>query len=103
MEKVIEACKKYPSARIFNVDETGMFWRLMPRRSYLSTSEDLKTVRGTKGMHLKDRVSAFMCANADGSAKVDMAIIGKAKNALYKIVLSSTSRRPMHGPTRRRS
>ena len=31
-------------------------------------------------MHSKDRLSAFMCTNADGTAKVDMAIIGKAKN-----------------------
>ena len=31
-------------------------------------------------MHFKDRVSAFRGANADGFAKVDMAIIGKAKN-----------------------
>lgn len=55
METVIHACKVY-------VDETGIFWKLMPKRSYLSASENVKTVRGTKGMHFKDRVSAFMCA-----------------------------------------
>ena len=55
----------------------------MPKRSYLSTSENRKTARGTKNMHFKDRVSAFVCANTDGSAKVDMAIIGKAKNPRY--------------------
>ena len=62
METVIHACKEYPPSRIFNVDETGIFWKLMPKRSYLSASENVKTVRGTKGMHFKDRVSAFMCA-----------------------------------------
>ena len=31
-------------------------------------------------MHYKDRVSAFMCTNAPGTDKVDMTIIGKAKN-----------------------
>ena len=30
----------------------------------------------------KDRLSAIMCANADGTAKVDMAIIGKAKEPI---------------------
>ena len=80
MNEVCKACKKYQPARIFNVDETGLFWKLMPKLSYLSTSENRKTARGTKNMHFNDRVSAFMCADADGSAKVDMAIIGKAKN-----------------------
>lgn len=80
MNEIREACKKYPPSRIFNVDETGILWKLMPRRTYLSSRENRKTVRGTKGMKFKDRVSAFMCANADGTAKVDMAIIGKAKN-----------------------
>lgn len=80
MSEIREACKEYPPSRIFNVDETGILWKLMPRRTYLSRRENRKTVRGTKGMKFKDRVSAFMCANADGSAKVDMAIIGKAKN-----------------------
>ena len=79
MDEVCEACKKYQPARIFNVDENGLFWKLLPKRSYLSTSKNRKTARGTKSVHFKDRVSAFMCANADGSAKVDMAIIGKAK------------------------
>ncbi|CAB1101968.1 unnamed protein product [Ectocarpus sp. CCAP 1310/34] len=64
---------------IFNVDETGLQWKLMPRRTYLSTSEDRKTARGSKSMHFKDRLSAIMCCNADGTAKVDMAIIGRAK------------------------
>ena len=79
MSEIREACKKYPPSRIFNVDETGILWKLMPRRTYLSSRGNRKTVRGTKGMQFKDRVSAFMCANADGTAKVDMAIIGKAK------------------------
>lgn len=80
MEKIRDACKKYPPSMIFNVDETGILWKLMPKRTYLSTKENRKTARGTKGMKFKDRLSAFMCANADGTAKVDMAIIGKAAN-----------------------
>ena len=80
MEKIREACKKYPPCRIFSVDETGIMWKLMPRRTNLSIKADRKTARGTKGIKFKDRISAFMCANADGTAKVDMAIIGKFKN-----------------------
>ncbi|CAB1105502.1 unnamed protein product [Ectocarpus sp. CCAP 1310/34] len=51
----------------------------MPRRTYLSTSENPKTARGSKSMYFKDSLSAIMCCNADATAKVDMAIIGKAK------------------------
>lgn len=80
MTEIREACKKYPPSRIFNVDETGILWKLMAKRTYLSQRENRKTTRGTKAMKFKDRLSAYMCANADGSVKVPMSIIGKAKN-----------------------
>ncbi|CAB1098723.1 unnamed protein product [Ectocarpus sp. CCAP 1310/34] len=79
MEEIRALREKYPARFIFNVDETGLQWKLMPRRTYLSTSEDRKTARGSKSIHFKDRLSAIMCCNADGTAKVDMAIIGRAK------------------------
>lgn len=79
MEEIRALCAKFPPRFIFNVDETGIQWKIMPRRTYLSNHEDRKTTRGSKGMTFKDRVSAFVCCNADGTAKVDMAIIGKSK------------------------
>ena len=80
MKAIREECRNYRKENIFNVDETGIQYKIMPQRAYLSCKEDRKTARGTKDMHYKDRLSAFMCTNADGTAKVDMAIIGKAKN-----------------------
>lgn len=80
MEAIRQACAKYKVENIFNVDETGIYYRLLPKRTYLSRTENRKTARGTKGMKAKDRVSAYMCTNATGTAKVSMAIIGKAKN-----------------------
>ena len=80
MEAVRKACKDYPARNIFNVDETGIQYKLMPRRTYVCSFEDRKTLRGTKGMTFKDRVSAIVCSNADGTGKVRMAIIGKAKD-----------------------
>eukprot|EP00171_Calliarthron_tuberculosum_P005173 IDg5173t1 len=50
------------------------------KRTYVSRKENKKTIRGTKQMGAKDRVTAYLCANADGSGKVPIAIIGKAKN-----------------------
>jgi hypothetical protein len=65
-------------ACIYNVDETGLFFRLLPRRSYITTEENRKTLRGTKGMKAKDRITAFACTNAAGD-KVPMAIIGSSQ------------------------
>ena len=78
-DEIRALCAKYPARFIFNVDEIGLRWKLLPRRTYLSTSEDRKTARGSKSMYFKGRLSAIMCCNADGTAKVDIAIIGKAK------------------------
>lgn len=80
MEEVRAACEKYPARNIFNVDETGIQWKLIARRTYLAAFEDRKTTRGSKNMEFKDRISAIMCANASGTAKVPLAIIGTAKN-----------------------
>ena len=80
LRKVREACQEYELANIFNVDETGIFYKLLPNRTYLSQAENRKTARGTKGMKAKDSVSAYMCTNATGTANVPMSIIGKSKN-----------------------
>ena len=65
---------------IFNMDETGLFFKLFPKRSYIMTGENKKLLRGTKEMGAKDRVSAFVCTNAIGSLKLPMALIGKSAN-----------------------
>lgn len=64
---------------IFNVDETGLFFKLLPRRTYVLELENFKSVRGTKAMKAKDRITAYVCTNAIGT-KLPMAVIGKAKN-----------------------
>ena len=53
----------------------------MLERTHLSTHENRQTVRGTKDMNFKDRASAFMCTNASGTDKMEMAIVGKAKSS----------------------
>lgn len=79
MTKLREALTKYDAKCIFNVDETGLFFKLLPRRTYICAYENRKSVRGTKAMRAKDRVTAYVCTNATG-VKVPMAIIGKAKS-----------------------
>lgn len=70
----------YDNDCIFNMDETSLFFKLLPCREYLAPSESRNTVRRIKAMKATDRVMASDCTNADGSAKVPVPIIGKPKN-----------------------
>lgn len=81
IQSVRDACEPYDIENIFNVGETGLFYNLLPKRTYLATnSENRPTARGTKDMRAKNRLSAYMCTNATGSTKVPLAVIGKSKN-----------------------
>jgi hypothetical protein len=68
---------QYDPENIYNMDETGLFFRLLPRYSLLMPNEDISTTRGKKKS--KDRVSLIMCTNAVGSHKIPCALIGKPK------------------------
>lgn len=71
---------RFPIHNIFNVDETALFYRLLPRRSYVFQDEDNGNLRGTRQMSCKDRVTALLCASADGSIKIPLTIIGVSEN-----------------------
>lgn len=80
MSELKAKLRSYDVDCIYNVDETGLFYKLLPRRTYITEEENRKTIRGTKAMKSKDRITAYVCTNGDGSRKLPMAIIGKAKN-----------------------
>jgi len=61
-----EALQDYDISNIFNMDETGLFYRAMPARTYLTVDEVRRTVRGTKALKAKDRVTILLCVNATG-------------------------------------
>jgi hypothetical protein len=65
-------CSSYPPERIYNMDETGLFYRLEPDRT-------LATQRLSGRKKNKERLSIALCANSDGSHKLDPLIIGKFK------------------------
>ena len=56
---------------IFNGDELGLFWRLLPNKSYV-----LKYNVCKMGKQSKERFTVFVCANMLGE-KLPMIIIGK--------------------------
>ncbi len=66
---------QYDLENVYNMDETGLFFRLLLRYSLLMLDEDISTTRGKKKS--KDRVSFIVCANAMGTHKIPCALISK--------------------------
>jgi len=66
--------RTYRRENVYNMDETGLLYKCLPNRSYVSEDE-VKTARGTKLMKAKDRVTLYVCTNADGSDFVPLSII----------------------------
>lgn len=64
--------KDYSMDNIFNADETGIFYRMMPDKTHRIKGE---TCSG--GKMSKDRITAMVCANASGSEKRKLLVIGK--------------------------
>ena len=53
------------------MDESGLFYRALPTRTYVSSEEGDRTrIRGSKTLRAKDRVTLILCVNADGSCKI---------------------------------
>ncbi|CAM9496248.1 unnamed protein product [Choristocarpus tenellus] len=78
LQEVRDLCKEYQLENIYSVDSAILLFKVMPRNTYVSSREDRCTMRGIKGMDAEDQVSAYLCANATGSDKVGLALIGKA-------------------------
>jgi len=73
-----DKCANYPLERIYNMDETGLFYRLEPDRT-------LATKRLTGRKKNKERLFIALCTNANGSHKLRPLIIGKsAKPRCFK-------------------
>ncbi|XP_065667589.1 jerky protein homolog-like [Hydra vulgaris] len=70
---VIKMCRP---ENVYNMDETGLFFRLLPRCSLLMPTESLVTTRGKKKS--KERVTLVVCSNATESHKILCSMIGKA-------------------------
>lgn len=79
MAVLCEKLRVYDIECIFNVNHTGLFYKLLPRRSYVYEHDHKKSVRGMRSMSPKDRITTYICTNPVGT-KVPMTIIGKAEN-----------------------
>ena len=64
----------YDTEQVFNCDETGLQFRLLPQKTLAHAFE--KRAEGRKKS--KDRVTISACANATGTIKLPLLLIGKA-------------------------
>ncbi|XP_066531040.1 tigger transposable element-derived protein 1-like [Hoplias malabaricus] len=66
----------YVAQQVFNCDETVLFWKKMPKRTYITQEE--ATISGHKPM--KDRLTLALCANASGDCKVKLLLVYHSEN-----------------------
>ena len=78
ISKLRDEIKKYNLNNVYNMDETGLFFKLLPNRSYIK-EKDRKQARGIKMMKAKDRATLYVATNATGTDKVPLCLIGKSK------------------------
>ena len=65
----------YDLNQIFNCDETGLCYRLLPKKTLASACE----TKADGGKKAKDRIMVNACANIAGEIKMPLLFIGKAK------------------------
>lgn len=68
-----DSLKEFSPDDIFNVDETGLFWQLLPNKTLAFKGEQCTT-----GKMSKERVTVLVGANMSGSEKLPLLVIGKS-------------------------
>ena len=68
----------YPPCNIYNMDETGLYYRCLPNRSHIFTDETRNWVRGSKSMKDKNRLTVYFCTSAT-RVKVRLSVIGTSQ------------------------
>jgi len=68
-------CEDYPPEDVFNLDETGSFWRALPKKSLTVKDEACQG-----GKQSKERITILLCTNSIGTEKRKLLVIGKSEN-----------------------
>ena len=66
--------ERYDPNNIYNADETGLYWRLLPDKTHAVSGE-----KCTGGKVSKERITILVCSNMTGSDKLPLLAIGKFK------------------------
>jgi hypothetical protein len=74
-DRLKDLCKGYKHEDTYNMDETGLFWRALPKKSL--TMKDEKSKGGKQS---KERITILMCVNVSSTDKLKLMVIGKSEN-----------------------
>ena len=66
----------YTPDQVFNADETGLYWKRMPTRTYIMKDE----ARAPGYKAAKDRFTLLLCANASGNYRMKPLMIYHSEN-----------------------
>ncbi|XP_037806580.1 jerky protein homolog-like [Lucilia sericata] len=61
---------------IFNADETGLLWKMLPDKTYVHSIKK----KAPRRKMSKERVTVLLCANSSGTKKITPLMIGKSAN-----------------------
>lgn len=67
--------EEYSPHDIYNADETGLFYKCLPDKTFTFKGEQCHG-----GKQSKERITVLHCANMSGNNKLPLLIIGKSKN-----------------------
>ncbi|GFX44861.1 tigger transposable element-derived protein 1 [Trichonephila clavipes] len=73
LAKIIED-GDYSADQVFNADETGLYWKKLPNRTYIAKDEKTASVHKAS----KDRVTLLLCSNASGDRMLKPLLINKS-------------------------
>jgi len=68
--------EEYRPEQIFSCDKTGLFWKRMPNRTYITKDEK----RLPEHKHMKDRLTLLLGANASGDMKLKPLLVYHSEN-----------------------
>uniref|UniRef100_A0A8C4Q6N4 HTH CENPB-type domain-containing protein n=1 Tax=Eptatretus burgeri TaxID=7764 RepID=A0A8C4Q6N4_EPTBU len=73
--KFVKIVAEYHPDQIFNADETGLFWKKLPHKTYLMKEEK----RASAVRQSKDRITLMFCSNASGDFRCKPVLVYKSK------------------------
>ncbi|XP_051785915.1 tigger transposable element-derived protein 1-like [Erpetoichthys calabaricus] len=89
----IHSDEGYCPQQVFNADETGLFWKRMPSRTFITKEE--KKLPGHKAM--KDRLTLMFSSNASGDLKIKPLLVYHSENPrIFKKNNVIKSKLPVH-------
>lgn len=74
-EKLPKIIEGYELKNIYNADEFGLFYNLLPDRTFSQKKGNCKGLKQSK-----DRITSLVCSNGDGNDKLKILVIRKQQN-----------------------